>query len=100
MGVRVFGNRDKAGMYDGTTGALIGTVYKGEVNAERELNEFVNEWIEGSPRDDYQESVLPDLFVAYKVEKGFLDKVDWESQVRTAENVLDREADIEEGRIA
>lgn len=100
MVVRVFGNREKAGMYDGTSGALIGTVYKGEANAEKELNEFVNEWIDGSPRDDYQESVLPDLFIAYKVEKGFLDRADWESQIKTAEKALNREKAIKEGRIA
>lgn len=93
MSVRVFGNRDKAGMYDGTTGALIGTVYRGEANAERELKEFVNDWIEGSPRDDYDESVLSDLFVAYKIEKGFRDRVDWESQVQKAERVLGRDVE-------
>lgn len=96
MGVRVFGDREKAGMYDGTTGALIGTVYKGEVNAETELNEFVNEWIQGSPRDDYEESVLTYLFVAYKVEKGFVDRANFESQVQKAEDVLNR--GVEENR--
>lgn len=93
MSVRVFGNSNKAGMYDGTTGALIGTVYRGEANAERELKEFVNDWIEGSPRDDYDESVLSDLFVAYKIEKGFRDRVDRESQVQKAERVLGRDVE-------
>lgn len=90
MGVSVLGDSEKAGLYDDTSGALIGTVYRGYADAERELNIFVNEWLEGSARD-YEEPVLPELFVAYKVERGFLDEVDWTSQIRTAEDTLGRE---------
>lgn len=94
MGVSVFGNSEKAGLYDDTSGATIGTVYRGHNHAEMELNKFVNDWLDGSPRD-YKESTLPDLFTAYKIERGFLDKDDWTSQVRNAEAVLERQ--VEEG---
>lgn len=90
MGVSVFGDSEKAGLYDNTSGTLIGTVYRGHADAERELTVFLNDWLEGSARD-YEESVLPELFVAYKVERGFLDKIDWTSQIRTAEDALGRE---------
>lgn len=93
MGVSVFGSTEKAGIYDNTTGALIGKVYRGHSNAKKELNEFVNNWLEEevSVRDRDIEANLPELFTAYKVEKGFSDKEDWLSQIETAEACLDRE---------
>lgn len=91
MGVSVLEDQEKnkAAMYDNTSNGLIGTVYNGHYDSGDELREFVNSWIDGDPRE-YKNSSIPELFVAYKIEKGFLDKEDWRSQVNKAESILGR----------
>lgn len=90
MGVSVFGDRNKAALYDNTSGATIGYIYRGYSNAERELRVFVNQWLEQSPRDLHPDE-LADLQIAYKVERGFADRKDWLKQVERAEEILGRE---------
>lgn len=89
MGVNIFGDRNKAALYDNTTGATIGYIYRGYNNAEKELRVFVNQWLEQSPRD-LNPDELTDLQTAYKVERGFADREDWLKQVGRAEEILGR----------
>lgn len=82
-------------MYDDTSGAPIGYTYRGVSDAGSELREFVNKWLDGSPRD-YTANELNDLMLGYKVEKGLVNRADWLSQVERCESILER--DIVENR--
>lgn len=83
-------NKNMAVIYDNTSGAPIGYTYRGVSDAGSELREFVNEWLDRSPRD-YTANELNDLMIGYKIEKGLADREDWSSQVARCESILGKE---------
>lgn len=89
MSFRVMGDKNKAALYDGTTEETYGPVYKGYSNAQKELSEFITEWLETSV-EEYTSQEISKLYVAYKVEKGFLNRGEWNKVVREVEDLLDR----------
>jgi hypothetical protein len=94
MSIRVTDGKDKAVMYQGTSGDTIGKVYNapGSRNASDELNEFVNEWTKDLNNNiaDLQQEQRTALVTAFKVEKGFIDRSDFSEYVQEAERILNR----------
>lgn len=89
MGTRVTGDRDRAAMYDSTSGIAFGPTYTGYSDARKELTEFIG-WLPKKP-NRYTNSQLERLMTAFKVENGWMDRKDWERTVEEAEDLLGRE---------